>query len=291
MGWANILTLLDGNETDRAVAVTGLAIGKTFGATVEGLIVRPDPREAVRLAIDGMSPAMIEGVIDAARDEAERRIVKARDSFSASCGDAGVPLNTALNTAEKAGNVRATWQEKVGPMADAIANQGRLSDLVVVGHPVRRGSDDADIAVETVLFEASSPLLLAGPDPLDPENFTALVAWNGGRESALAVATALPLLGQAKQVTVLEVNGEGLRGPTGKELCGYLGLHGIEAAAELLTGTEKPVADMILDHAREAGAGLLVMGAYGHSRLRELVLGGVTRRMLIDAELPVLMAH
>jgi len=287
MGWASILALLDGNETDRAVAMTGLAIGKAFDATVEGLIVRPDPREAVRLAIDGMSPAMIEGVIDAARDEAERRIIKARDSFKTACGDAGVPLDDAA----KSGSVCAAWHEKVGPTADAIANHGRLSDLVVVGHPVRRGSDDADIAVETVLFETSCPLLLAGPEPLDPEKLKAMVAWNGGRESALAVHAAIPLLQRAQQVSVVEVNGEGIRGPTGKELCGYLARHGIDATPELLTGNEKPVPDMVLDHAGKTGTGLLVMGAYGHSRLRELVLGGVTRSMLIDAELPVLMAH
>ena len=161
MGWANILALLDGKDTDGPVALTGLAIGKAFDATVEGLIVRPDPREAVRLAIDGMSPAMIEGVIDAGRDEVERRTVRARDSFSTSCGDLGIPLGADA----KAGAACATWQEKIGPMADVIANQGRLSDLAVVGHPVRRGSDDADIAVETVLFETSCPLLLAGPEP------------------------------------------------------------------------------------------------------------------------------
>jgi len=287
MGWASILALLDGNETDRAVAMTGLAIGKAFDATVEGLIVRPDPREAVRLAIDGMSPAMIEGVIDAARDEAERRIVKARAAFKSACDDAGVPLDAAV----KGGSVCAAWHERVGPTADAIANQGRLSDVVVVSHPVRRGSDDADIAVETVLFETSRPLLLTGPEPMVPENLRALVAWNGGRESALAVHAALPLLQRAEHVSVVEVNGEGIRGPTGKELCGYLSRHGIQATSDLLTGNEKPVPDMVLDHAKQTGAGLLVMGAYGHSRLRELVLGGVTRRMLIDAELPILMAH
>ncbi len=287
MVWASILALLDGNETDRAVAMTGLTIGKAFDATVEGLIVRPDPREAVRLAIDGMSPAMIEGVIDAARDDAERRIVKARDTFKAVCGDADVPL---VGDGNRAGAC-AAWHERVGPTADAIANHGRLSDLVVVGHPVRRGSDDADIAVETVLFETSCPLLLPGPEPLVPEKLRALVAWNGGRESALAVHAALPLLECAARVTILEVNGEGIRGPTGQELCGYLARRGVEATTELLTGTDKPVPAMIMDHARETDAGLLVMGAYGHSRLRELVLGGVTRQILIDAELPVLMAH
>lgn len=287
MGWAKILVLLEGHDTDREVAGTGLAIAKAFDATVDGLIVRPDPREAVRLAVDGMSPAMIEGVIDAARDESGRRIEQARDTFQAACDESGMPLDEA----EAAKGPCAFWRESVGPIADAIANHGRLSDLVVVSHPVRRGSDDADIAVETVLFETPRPLLLAGPAPLNLENLHVLIAWNGGRESAMAAGAALPLLQRASKVTVLEVNGEGLRGPTGKAACGYLAQHGVTATAELLTDTNKPVPAILLEHAKSVGAGLMVMGAYGHSRLRELVLGGVTRRMLIDAELPVFMAH
>ena len=73
--------------------------------------------------------------------------------------------------------------------------------------------------------------------------------------------------------------------------CAYLARHGVTATPIVLTDTERPVPEQVLEYARQTGAGLLVMGAYGHSRLRELVLGGVTRRMLIDAELPVLMAH
>ena len=89
MAWARILALLDGAESDASVTATSLAIGKAFTATVDGLIVRPDPREAVRLAIDGMSPAMIEGVIDAARDESQRRIARARECFETACAEAG----------------------------------------------------------------------------------------------------------------------------------------------------------------------------------------------------------
>jgi nucleotide-binding universal stress UspA family protein len=278
MAWAKILTLLDGADSDASVTATGLAIGKAFSASVDGLIVRPDPRDAVRLAIDGMSPAMIESVIDAARDESGRRIARARDSFETACADAD-------------GSIAASWHEKVGLSADEVANFGRLSDLVVVGHPTRRGSDDSDIAVESVLFETSRPLLLAAEEPLDLDSLNIVLAWNGGRESAFAATAALPLLKRAKSVTVLEVNGEGLRGPTGKELCEYLRCHGVTATAALETDTNRSVAETILVYAKEQGANLLVMGAYGHSRLRELVLGGVTRQILIDAELAVLMVH
>lgn len=287
MSWASILVLLDGSETDATVAATGLAIGKAFGAAVDGLIVRPDPREAVRLAIDGMSPAMIEGVIDAARDESERRIARARDMFATSCRETGMPLE---GVGARQGPC-AHWHEKVGLSADEIANHGRLSDLVIVGHPARRGGEDSDVAVETVLFETSRPLLLAGPDALKPSDLKIVVAWNGSREAAFAVGAALPLLQRANSVTILEVNREGIRGPSGKELCGFLAKHRIAATAVLETGSSGPVKELILDCAVSHGADLLVMGAYGHSRLREFVLGGVTRRILMDAEMPILLAH
>lgn len=278
MAWARILALLDGAESDASVTATSMVIGKAFDAEVDGLIVRPDPREAVRLAIDGMSPAMIEGVIDAARDESERRIVRARETFEAARANAG-------------DQVAATWHEKVGISADEVANHGRLSDLVVVSHPARRGSDDSDIAVESVLFETSRPLLLAAAEPLDLGALNIVLAWNGGRESAFVASAAMPLLKRAASVTVLEVNGEGLRGPTGKELCGYLQLHGVSATAVVENDTTRPVPDTILAYTKAHGANMLVMGAYGHSRLRELVLGGVTRQILIAAEVAVLMVH
>ena len=278
MAWARILALLDGADSDASVTATSLAIGKAFDATVDGLIVRPDPREAVRLAIDGMSPAMIEGVIDATRDESQRRIARARECFETACAEAGE-------------TVAAAWHEKVGLSADEVANHGRLSDLVVVGHPSRRGSDDTDIAVESVLFETSRPLLLAAEGALDLAALKIVFAWNGGRESAFAAGAAMPLLKRAASVTVLEVNGEGLRGPTGKELSVYLRLHDVAATAVVENDTSRPVPDTILAYAKKHGANLLVMGAYGHSRLRELVLGGVTRKILSDAEIAVLMAH
>jgi nucleotide-binding universal stress UspA family protein len=288
MMWASILALLDGDDADRVVADAALVLGKAFEACVDGLIVRPDPRDAVRLAVDGMSPAMIESVIDAARGESERRIARARATFNARCAEHGLEPDAA---AEGPGPC-ARWHEEVAIAADRIAFHGRLADLVVVAPPAGKGDEDSDIAVETVLFETARPLLLAGTGAFRAVGGTALVAWNGSRESVHAVTASLPLLGRAARVVALGVDEEEESSrPRCEALCVYLARHGIAAEHAALSARGRPVARLLLEEAVERGADLLVMGAYGHSRLRELVLGGVTRQVLIEAVMPVLMAH
>ena len=289
MTWASILALLDGDAADAVVADASLALGKAFGACVDGLIVRPDPRDAVRLAVDGMSPAMIESVIDAARGESERRIARARDTFNGRCAEHGLEPDAA---AEGPGPC-ARWHEEVAIAADRIAFHGRLADLVVVAPPAGKGDEDSDIAVETVLFDTARPLLLAGTGAFRAVGGTALVAWNGSRESVRAVSDALPLLGRAARVVALGVDEEevGSSRPRCEALCVYLARHGIAAEHAARSARGRSVARLLLEEAGERGADLLVMGAYGHSRLRELVLGGVTRQVLGEAVMPVLMAH
>ena len=287
MTWASILALLHGDDNDAVVADAALALGKAFEACVDGLIVRPDPRDAVRLAVDGMSPAMIESVIDAARGESERRIARARQTFEARCRAGGIEPGAT----EPAPGSCARWHEEVALAADRIALHGRLADLVVIAPPAAGGGDEPDIAIEAVLFETARPLLLAGTGPFKALGGTALVAWNGTRESVRAVSDALPLLGRAGKVMAIGVDEGGARRPPADALCAYLARHGITAEPVALAGGGEPVARLLLAKADEIDADLLVMGAYGHSRLRELVLGGVTRQVLAEARLPVLMAH
>ena len=286
MTWASILALLHGDDGDRGAVAAALAIAKAFDAGVDGLIVRPDPRDAVRLAVDGMSPAMIESVIDAARSESQRRVERARATFEAACGEAGVALTDAGPR-----GLAARWHEEVAIAADRVAYHGRLSDLVVVGRSGDRASDESDIAIETVLFETGSPLLIAAGEGEGLVGGGAMVAWNGRREAARAVTAALPLLARAGSVVVVAANALDAALPGPEALCGYLARHGIQAEARTVDAGAGPVPKFLLEHAAESGAGLLVMGAYGHSRLRELVLGGVTRQVLVDAALPVFMVH
>jgi len=147
-----------------------------------------------------------------------------------------------------------------------------------------------------VLFQSGTPILLVpsrSKHPLPPE--CALVAWNGSANARRALTGALPLLQRAKQVHFVEVDPplEGLRADEAlrEALIGYLKQHRIEATFTTSSSKVNSCSDVVLAHARKVGAQLLVMGGYGHSRLREWSLGGMTRDVLAGGSLPLLVAH
>lgn len=278
-----VLVVLEGVDSDAVTAATALAVGRSFGARVEGAIVRPDPRDAVRLAIDGMSPALIEGILAAARADNDERFKRARASFEQACKSYGVGLGEDA----KGGS----WTEQTGRAPDFVADHGRLADLIVLGTPSEDAVSEGAALAEAALFQSGRPVLLAGPKA--PENFdgTAVIAWNGSGQAARAVTAALPFLERAGKVMVLALDEPDDLWPNAERLCAYLQSHGIKAAPRRKSSGGAAVGDRLIELARDEGAALLVMGGYGHSRLRELVLGGVTRRVLARPGLAVLMAH
>lgn len=193
----------------------------------------------------------------------------------------------------------ASFEHRIGDedAGLALASQAMYADLVVVS---RRDPADADAPVnaavpEYVAMHAPCPVLvLPAAAPARPAFERVLVAWNASPESARAVRQALPFLAQAKEVTVAVVEREEhgrTRGPAGgPDVARFLARHGIRADV-LRPSTAGDIAGCLLGAAQERGAGLLVMGCYGHSRFRELLLGGVSRTVLRHMYLPVLMAH
>lgn len=183
------------------------------------------------------------------------------------------------------------------PTVDAVVRHGRSSDLVVMGRD--DGAVANDIAVHQlaarVLVEVGRPVLLVPPaGHFDAVAKHVLVAWDGSRESAVALHAALPALRRAARVTLASWrrprDEDDVRHLLLPEMLQFLSRHGVQAKAEREVA-EIPVADALLSRVSELGADLLVMGGYGHSRLRELALGGVTRQVMAQAPVPVLMAH
>jgi len=190
------------------------------------------------------------------------------------------------------------WRAAHGFPVDAAVVQARYVDLVILGQ-LEPGNALASVDCpppEEVALSVGRPVLVvpyvgqyaaAGP--------RALVAWNASREATRAINDALPLLAAAGSVTVLTVDpvvGHDEHGEVpGADIGLYLARHGIKAHVEEAVSGEVGVGDVVLSRAADMGADLLVMGAYGHSRVRELVLGGVTRTILKSMTLPVLMSH
>lgn len=172
-----------------------------------------------------------------------------------------------------------------------IVNQARCADLVVLSQfepddPVMRLSSGL---VEHVLLTCARPLLLVpGAERAPPRH--PLLAWNGSRECTRALADALPLLTHASTVTLAQVNPPPDAEADRQEVARHLRRHGINTDVALAE-TDNGVADALLQLAARRGCDLLVMGGYGHARLRELILGGVTERLLREATVPLLMSH
>lgn len=185
---------------------------------------------------------------------------------------------------------------QLGGLTDIVASRARFADLVVLPQPY--GPDcgaDAEATVEAALFEGHSPVLIL-PEGGIPKTFatSVVVAWNQSAEALAAIRHALPLLKQASRVdiTVIDPPSHGPeRSDPGGMLCQMLVRHGVNAEVSVLARTLPRVSDVLARHIADRNADLLVMGAYGHSRFREAILGGATRDMLEQATVPVLMAR
>lgn len=193
------------------------------------------------------------------------------------------------------GDVSSIYSE-AGRADENIGRRARYADLTVVGPDLLAGETLRDKAIEGALFSSGKPLLLApeGTKPtLSPKRI--VVAWDSRLEASRAVREALDLLTAAEEVRltlVAPVPGEDDHGEEpGADAAAFLARHGVKVTVDRLPLESRSVADMLQRHAVDVAADMIVMGAYGHSRLRERIFGGVTRSMLEDATLPLFMAH
>jgi nucleotide-binding universal stress UspA family protein len=177
-----------------------------------------------------------------------------------------------------------------------VAHRTRFSDLVVLPRPYGEGrGHDCEAITEAAMFEGDVPVLIQPDNTTFPEEInTVMVAWNESTEALRAIRAALPFLKQADNVNIAIVDPP-QHGPErsdpGGSLSQMLARHGVRPEVSVLSKTLPRVCDVLIRHAGDIGADLIVMGAYSHSRFRESILGGATRNMLELAEVPVLMAH
>jgi len=183
-----------------------------------------------------------------------------------------------------------------GGLPGLVGLRARFSDLVVQSRPYgREALPTQEAVIESALFEGRSAVLVIPETGLKPAFAErVVVAWNQSNEALTAVRRALPLLRAADQVCIVIVNPPAHspeRSDPGGLLTQMLARHGVRAEVAVLAKTLPRVSDVLMRHMSDIDAGLLVMGAYGHSRLREAILGGATRNVLENSEWPVFLAH
>jgi nucleotide-binding universal stress UspA family protein len=274
----SILALADGGAGTEATLSMALLVAKRFESHLDVLHVRADAETMVPIVGEGMSGAMVEQVLDAMVKSIEARASAALAAYQHVFG-----------TGSGLGAGSVSWREATGREPEATAAAARLADLTILGRPDTAEEAPMAATIDAALFDTGRPVLVAPPAAPATVGKSVVLAWNGSAQSARAVAAALPFLKKAEQVTIAVGGGEDSRAPAAG-LVLYLERHGIRAAVD---GFEvgHSIGKAILDHAGRRSADLLVMGAYGHSRLREMILGGATREVLAGATIPVLMAH
>ena len=286
----NILVPLTGFDNDARALKAAYFIGASFAAKIVCLRVYPNPSQIIAqaaLSQFGSSMGNVQ-LIRAIEAEGKNRTIKARqafDEFAQWAASSGAPQANAITLA---------WQEIEGePVADTIA-AARYSDLIVLARAPKDGQFSVD-GLTNILMRCGRPVLLAPDRPLETIGAHIAIAWKDTAEAARAVTAAMPLLSHAKRVSVISVtesaSASGLASGPATHLAEQLAHHGFATDARDVALAGRPLLALVTETAHEFGADLLVMGAYSHSRFRELVLGGFTRQVLHGCDLPLLLSH
>lgn len=284
-----ILVPATGSDADAACFVTALSVARSFAAHIDALHVRLDPIEiAVSMSTEGSGGALLEGIIADLTRDADELENKARSAFAAFCAREALMLGATPAGAEA--RPSAEWHVETGQEARWMTAYGMTADLIVSGRGVPGDDAVARSTLEAMLLETGRPLLVPGPSAFPPAPIKrVVVAWKPTPQAARAVSFAMPFLSSAAEVTVMTVEEEADRRDDADRVVNYFAWHGVKAVAARLPPGPHGAAETLL--AAAAKADLLVMGGYGHTRLREWVFGGFTQRVLADAPLSVLMAH
>lgn len=284
-----ILVPATGSSADDAVFASALAVARAFSAHLNFLHVRVDAASlAVTMASEGGGSALVGGLVDQLDEEADLREKQARELFDRFCARERLAIADAPPAPN--GRPSAQWMRQVGAEPFWIAEHGRAADLMVIGRP----SDDvgAPEVIETALLESGRPVLIPPLASMTKLPDTIVIAWKSTREAAHAVTAASPFLSLAKKIRILTVaESENLATEEGSALMANLRWRGVETEAERLRPDQHAPADTLLKAAADSNA-ILVMGAYGHSRLREWIFGGFTEHVVRTAvRVPVLIVH
>jgi nucleotide-binding universal stress UspA family protein len=219
--------------------------------------------------------------------EGHERREQARALFHAVMRRHGVTIDGAAGGS----GVTAEWREEAGRQNAVVGTLGRIFDLIVVERPAKLASL-AEATLEDALFEGGRPVLMTPQTAPQTLGENIVIAWNNSTETARTVAFAMPFLERAAAVEVLSVEGAQVPGPSGEEMAAMLRRHGVTVTARHVTARGRtPPGEVFLAEAKRAGADLLVKGAYTQSRLRQMIFGGATRHIIMEAEIPVILAH
>ena len=279
MAYKTLLTVITDPNIAKPALERAVAMAHAEDAHLDVLCIGVD-RTQTGYYYAGASAVFQQEVIEKAKEEAVAAEMYANEHLA----NEGIKFAVDKAVAQLAG------------LGRLVAHRARFTDIVVLPRPYGKGcGQEQETIVESTLFEGQVPTLVVPPKTkanVDAKRI--VIAWNESSEAMAAVRAAMPALIAADSVniTVIDPPQHGPdRSDPGGALSQMLVRHGVKAEITVLAKTMPRVSDVLLRHARDMNADMIVMGAYGHSRFREAILGGATRNMLENAKIPVLMAH
>ena len=279
MEYKNILLHLDHSSGCRNRLETALELARRYDATITGLFVVPNY----------IVPSYVEAQIsvDLITDVTDKAIARA--------------TQTLADYHKLADEANANMEAHVleGQVIPILREHSKYADLLLLGQDQPDDPDNTSYGLaDALLFEgACACMVVPHSGKVEEPGKRVLVTWNASRESARALREAMPFLSGAESVVVLSTEPDGIdtdiaRGhPHARELARFLESHGIESVSSGISDTDMSPSEAITGQAADMNADLIVMGAYGHTRLREIILGGVTRDLLKQAPVALLLAH
>jgi len=287
MAFRIVLVSISGANNASVLLDSAFNLAKNLGSHLHVLHVRADPRETIPVLGEGMSVGMIDDMTRIAEEECSRRQTRARAQY-----DECLIEYSAQETDNISKEVNTvSWTEVHGREDEVVAKLGRLADVIVVQRPNHETAVGNTLALNAALFDTGRPVLVVPPKGLSEIGKKVVVSWNGSAQSARALSNALPILRNADEVNVFIIESKRTSGETSLGVSEYMTSHGISCSIRMLSGTGASVGEALLKEAGFVGADMIIMGAYTHSRMRQLILGGVTRHVLEKSDVPLLMAH
>jgi nucleotide-binding universal stress UspA family protein len=291
MGVKSVLCICEGVPEDISCLHVSLALAKAQAAQLRILHITPALSWYINDIMDTMSDTVISEAIEVDNQE---KLDRAKQFSAHYAALHHVPLN--MPDAPKH-HASAQFLHRAGIVEDIVAEEGRLSDVIVVGRGTNEVITLFNDSLLAALFDTGRPVLVApymqGPQPREWEHKIIVLLWNGSLESARALYNAMPFLEKAEKVHILMAHDPSEAGSMhdGAKVMEYLRAHDVTANVVILDRGKSSLESTLYIKAKELNADFMVMGAYGHSRTREMILGGVTRYMLARADIPLLLSH
>lgn len=285
-----ILVPVGGGDSDAIVMNTAFAIASPLRAHLDFLHIRVSAAEAARYTphIEFARGSAIQNAFMELELESATRSTEAKRHVVEFCDKSGVGLN---GTPHRPNEMTAGWQEEEGEGFERILFHARHHDLVVMARH-KKSDGLAPDRLSRLILESGRPLVIVPPNAPMWAMDSIVVCWRESADAARALSAAKPLLAKARKVHFIAVR-EGAADPTEglNEIVRQIALSGIVADAAVIGADGRSIAEILLAAAYERGAGLMVMGGYGHSPVQEILFGGCTETILDNADISVFIAH